>query len=64
MWTQAFGLTSTLLGLFLSAELNTGSGSMIALVAAMLFAIVGLLKLLSSQLPTYDASPESNEAQG
>ena len=64
MWTQAFGLASTLLGLFLSAELNTGSGSMIALVAAVLFATVGLLKLVSSQLPAYDASPESEEAQG
>ena len=37
---------------------------MIALVAAMLFATVGLLKLASSQLPAFDASPESEEAQG
>ena len=64
LWTQGFGLTSTFLGLYLSAELNTGSGSMIALVAAMLFATVGLLKLLSSQLPAYGASPESEETQG
>lgn len=64
MWTQGFGLASTLLGLFLSAELNTGSGTMIALVAALIFATVGLLKLASSQLPAFDASPESEEAQG
>ena len=37
---------------------------MIALVAAMLFATVGLLKLASSQLKAFDASPESEEAQG
>ena len=40
LWTQFFGLTSVLIGLYLSAEMNTGSGSMIALVTACIFAIV------------------------
>ena len=62
MWTQVFGLTSTLLGLFLSAELNTGSGSMIALVAAMVFATVGLLKMASNQIGLPVPSHSSEEA--
>lgn len=45
LWTQAFGFSSTILGIFLSAELNTGSGSMIAVVAASQFAIIGLIKV-------------------
>ena len=40
--TQIFGLTSVLGGLYFSAELNTGSGSMIALFAAVLFTVVAL----------------------
>lgn len=40
LWTQFFGLTSVLIGLYLSAEMNTGSGSMIALVTACIFVIV------------------------
>ena len=64
LWTQGFGLTSTFLGLYLSAELNTGSGSMIALVAAMLFATVGLLKLIASQLPDFKAPSPPEEARG
>ena len=40
LWTQFFGLTSVLIGLYISAEMNTGSGSMIALVTACIFAIV------------------------
>ena len=46
MWTQVFGLSSVLLGLYLSAELETGSGSMIALVAAMIFASVAIVQAL------------------
>ena len=46
MWTQVFGLSSVLLGLYLSAELETGSGSMIALVAAMIFATVAIVQAL------------------
>ena len=44
IWTQFFGLLSVLLGLYFSAELETGSGSMIALVAAIVFALVAISK--------------------
>ena len=42
IWSQVFGLSSVLLGLYLSAELDTGSGAMIALVAALIFAVVAV----------------------
>lgn len=38
--TQVFGLVSVILGLYFSAELETGSGSMIALITAIMFAVV------------------------
>ena len=61
-WTQFFGLSSVFLGLYFSAELDTGSGAMIALVAAIIFSIVALPKFfvllnpsnldrLSTQIP-------------
>ena len=40
IWTQIFGFSSVLLGLYYSSELETGTGSMIALVAAIIFGIV------------------------
>ena len=40
LYTQLFGLSSVLLGIYLSAELDTGGGSMIALVTACMFATV------------------------
>ena len=40
MWTQFFGLLSVFLGLYFSNEMETGSGSMIALISAIIFAIV------------------------
>ena len=40
--TQIFGLTAVFGGLYLSAELNAGGGSMIALFAATMFAIVAI----------------------
>lgn len=43
IWTQIFGLSSVMLGLFFSSELETGSGSMIALVAAIIFSVVAIL---------------------
>lgn len=46
VWAQAFGLSSVLIGLYFSAEYDTGSGSMIALVAATIFSVVGLFKFL------------------
>ena len=42
IWTQFFGLTSVFIGLYLSSEMSTGSGSMIAVVSATIFGIVGL----------------------
>ena len=61
-WTQFFGLSSVFLGLYFSAELDTGSGAMIALVAAIIFSIVAFPKFfvlfnpsnlrgLSTQIP-------------
>ena len=47
IWTQIFGFSATFLGIYFAAELNTGTGSMIAVVAAMQFAIVGLIKTSS-----------------
>ena len=46
IWTQVFGLSSVLLGLYFSAEENTGSGAMIALVAATIFAIVAIFQTI------------------
>ena len=42
--SQIFGIITVLLGLYYSAELGTGSGSMIALVSAVLFVVVALAK--------------------
>ena len=50
MWTQVFGLTSVFIGLYLSSEISTGSGSMIAVVAATIFGIVGLYQTLVEPL--------------
>ena len=46
IWTQIFGFTSVILGLYYSAELKTGSGSMIALVAAIIFGSVAILQTI------------------
>ena len=55
VWTQVFGLGSVLLGLYLSAEHDTGSGTMIALVAACIFAVVAITQaLLQSVLKAED----------
>lgn len=40
IWSQIFGFCSVLLGLYLSAEMATGSGTMIAVVAASIFGVV------------------------
>ena len=44
IWTQIFGLSAVFLGLYFSAEYNSGSGAMIALVAATIFAVVAIFK--------------------
>ena len=49
--TQVFGIVSVMLGLYLSSELKTGSGSMIALITAILFGIV----LISRSFVQYSA---------
>ena len=46
LWSQIFGFSSVLLGLYYSAELETGSGSMIALVSAILFGCVAVFQFL------------------
>jgi len=49
IWTQVFGISSVILGLYYSAELGTGSGSMIALVAGIVFASVLVIsKIMAS----------------
>lgn len=46
IWAQVFGLSSTILGIFVSAELETGTGSTIALVSASIFLIVALIQII------------------
>tara|TARA_Y100001970_G_scaffold3411_1_gene3926 strand:+ start:1102 stop:2019 length:918 start_codon:yes stop_codon:yes gene_type:complete len=50
IWAQVFGLTSVILGLYFSAENETGSGSMIALVTAAVFASVAIFQYVLRQL--------------
>ncbi|MAS80770.1 MAG: hypothetical protein CMA28_04050 [Euryarchaeota archaeon] len=57
IWTQVFGHTSVLLGLYLSSEFSTGSGSMIAVVAATMFGVVGAYQNIVLPL----LSPDSNQ---
>ncbi|MCH1442639.1 MAG: metal ABC transporter permease [Candidatus Poseidoniaceae archaeon] len=49
IWTQIFGLSSVILGIYLSSELETGSGSMIALVSAVIFAFVLIVRSVYNQ---------------
>lgn len=44
LWTQFFGFVSVFGGIYLSAEIGGGSGAMIALLAAVLFAVVTITK--------------------
>ena len=46
IWTQIFGLSSTIIGIYLAAETESGSGAMIALTAATIFAIVATFKIV------------------
>ena len=45
LWTQFFGLLAVFGGLFLSSEVGGGSGAMIALFAAVMFALVTISKV-------------------
>lgn len=55
LWTQVFGITSLLGGLYISSEMGAGSGSAIALFAALLFAFVAISKT------TINAFSQSND---
>lgn len=46
LWTQFFGLLAIFGGLFLSSEVGGGSGAMIALFAAIMFALVTISKVV------------------
>ena len=50
LWSQVFGLMSVLLGIYLSAEEDTGAGAMIALVAAVIFLVVVASKSIAVRL--------------
>ena len=45
IWAQLFGFVSVVTGLYYSAELETGSGAMIALVSAIIFGCVAIFQL-------------------
>ena len=49
-WAQFFGISGIIIGLYLSAELDTGSGSMIALVSAAIFFLVALTKTILKKI--------------
>ncbi len=50
LWSQFFGLMSVLIGIYLSAEEDTGAGAMIALVAAVIFLVVVVSKSIAVRL--------------
>ena len=46
IWAQFFGLSATILGIYLSSEHETGTGAMIALVSASIFMAVAVTKTI------------------
>lgn len=46
IWAQVFGLSSTIIGIYVSAELRTGTGSTIALTSASIFLVVALIQIV------------------
>ena len=46
IWSQVFALSATMLGIFISAELEIGTGSTIALVSASIFLIAALIQMI------------------
>ena len=46
IWSQVFALSATILGIFISAELEIGTGSTIALVSASIFLIAALIQVI------------------
>ncbi len=55
IWAQVFGLSSTIIGIYASAELRTGTGSTIALTSASIFLVVALIQLVI--LPLFRTEP-------
>ena len=55
IWAQVFGLSSTIIGIYVSAELETGTGSTIALTSASIFLVVALIELVI--LPLFRTEP-------
>jgi zinc transport system permease protein len=55
IWTQFFGLSSTILGIYISAENGSGTGSTIALTSASIFLVVAVTKTLILPLFRTDA---------
>ena len=55
IWAQVFGLSSTVIGIYVSAELETGTGSTIALTSASIFLVVALIQLVI--LPLFRTDP-------
>lgn len=53
IWTQFFGISATVLGIYFSAEMVTGSGAMIALVAAIQFILVGIVATTITRISHY-----------
>ena len=50
LWSQFFGMLSVLLGIYLSAEKDTGAGAMIALIAALVFLVVVVSRSIVTRL--------------
>ncbi|MAS99060.1 MAG: hypothetical protein CL500_00190 [Actinobacteria bacterium] len=46
IWSQVFALSSTILGIFISAELEIGTGSTIALVSVSIFLIAAFFQMI------------------
>jgi ABC-type Mn2+/Zn2+ transport system permease subunit len=46
LWTQFFGLTSTIIGIYYASETEAASGAMIALTSATIFAIVATFQIV------------------
>ena len=55
IWAQVFGLSSTIIGIYVSAELRTGTGSTIALTSASIFLVVALIQIVI--LPLFRTYP-------
>ena len=57
LWSQVFGMLSVLLGIYLSAEQDTGAGAMIALMAALVFLVVVVSKSIVTRLTPLISKP-------